>query len=63
MVPNEKMLSVKEVAAVFAVGRDTVIRWINNGSLKALELPKAGGKGRNKTWRIPLSSLRRLLGM
>jgi len=63
MVSNEKMYSIKEFAAIFAVGRDTVSRWIGNGLLKGIELPKAGGKGRNKTWRIPESSVRRLIGM
>jgi len=61
MIPNEKMYSIKEVAGMLAVGRDTVKRWIDNGSLEAVKLPKAGGKGRNTTWRIPESSLKRFL--
>jgi excisionase family DNA binding protein len=61
MVPNEKMYAIKEVAGMLEIGRDTVRRWIKNGSLEALELPKAGGKGRNVTYRIPESSLRRLI--
>ena len=62
MVPNEKMYSIKEVAGFLGVGRDSVRRWIENGSLKAVELPRAGGKGRNKTYRIPESSLKRFFG-
>jgi excisionase family DNA binding protein len=60
MIPSEKMLAIKEFAGPLGVGRDTVRRWIENGSVKAVELPKAGGKGRNKTFRIPESELRRL---
>jgi excisionase family DNA binding protein len=60
MIPNEKMYAIKEVAGMYEVGRDTVKRWIANGSLPAVKLPKAGGKGRNVTYRIPESSLRRL---
>jgi excisionase family DNA binding protein len=62
MVPNEKMYAIKEVAGMYGVRRDTVCRWIKNDSLKAVKLPKAGGKGRNVTWRIPESSLQRLNG-
>jgi excisionase family DNA binding protein len=62
MVPNEKMYAIKEVAGMYAVGRDTVCRWIKNGSLKAVKLPKAGGKGRNVTYRVPEGSLPPLNG-
>lgn len=61
MIPGEKMYAVKEAAAVLAVGRDTVVRLIHNGELKAVKLPKAGGKGMNTTYRIPESSLLRLM--
>lgn len=62
MIPNEKMYSVKEAAWVLAVGRDTVVRMIRNGHLRAVTLPRCGGKGRNQTYRIPESSLVRLIG-
>ena len=62
MIPNEKMYAIKEVAGILDVGRDTVRRWIDNGSLKAVKLPKAGGKGLNITYRIPESSLLRMIG-
>jgi excisionase family DNA binding protein len=62
MIPSEKMYAVKEAAGVLNVGRDTVVRMIHKGSLKAVKLPNAGGKGCNVTYRIPESSLRRLIG-
>lgn len=62
MVPNEKMMyAIKEVAGFLGVGRDTVRRWIRNDALRAVELPKAGGKGRNKTFRIPGSEVIRMM--
>jgi excisionase family DNA binding protein len=39
--------SVKEVAGDLAVSRDSVVRLIRNGKLKAVEFPKMGGTGRN----------------
>jgi len=52
MVPNEKMYSVKEVAGMLGVGRDTVMRLIRRGRLRALKLPVCGGRGRNVTYRV-----------
>ena len=42
------MLSVKEAAGELSVGRDSVVRLIKNGSLKAVEFPKMGGRGTNR---------------
>lgn len=62
MIPSEKMYSIKEAAWILAVGRDTVTRMIRNGHLKAVKLPRCGGKGLNVTYRIPESSIARLIG-
>ena len=47
-----KMYSVKEVAGMLGVGRDTVMRLIRRGRLKAVKLPVCGGRGRNVMYRI-----------
>lgn len=39
--------SVKEVAGELGVGRDSVMRLIQNGHLKAVKFPRMGGRGRN----------------
>jgi excisionase family DNA binding protein len=39
--------SVKEAAGDLAVSRDSVVRLIRNGRLKAVEFPQMGGTGRN----------------
>ncbi len=46
MVPSEKMLSVKEVAAQLAVSCDTVRRLIRRGCLQAWKLPSQTEKRR-----------------
>lgn len=62
MIPNEKFYAVKEVAGILGVSRDTVVRLIKNGEMKAVKLPKCGGRGLNTTYRIPSSSVLRLIG-
>jgi excisionase family DNA binding protein len=47
-----KMYSVKEVAGMLGVGRDTVMRLIRRGRLKAVKLPICGGRGKNVTYRV-----------
>jgi excisionase family DNA binding protein len=47
-----KMYSVKEVAGMLGVGRDTVMRLIRRGRLRAVKLPVCGGRGRNVTYRV-----------
>ena len=42
MDANEKWYSVKEFAGGLAVSRDTVIRWIHRGHLKAFRFPVPG---------------------
>ena len=42
------LLSIKEAAGELAVGRDSVVRLIRNGELKAVEFSRMGGHGRNK---------------
>jgi excisionase family DNA binding protein len=39
--------SVKEAAGDLAVGRDSVVRLIKRGELKAIVFPRMGGKGKN----------------
>jgi excisionase family DNA binding protein len=43
----EKLLSIKEVADLLAVSRDSVSRLIRRGDLKAVEFPRMGGRGKN----------------
>ena len=62
MVPNERMYSIKEVAGMLSVGRDTVARMIRNGNLKAVRLPRCGGRGKNTTYRIQGGSINNLIG-
>jgi excisionase family DNA binding protein len=40
--------SVKEVAGMLGIGRDSVVRLIRRGHLKAVEFPPMGGRGKNK---------------
>jgi excisionase family DNA binding protein len=42
------LLSIKEAAGDLAVGRDSVVRLVENGSLKAVVFPRMGGSGKNK---------------
>ena len=53
MDSNEKMWSVKEVAFVLGVSRDSVSRLIRRGELKAVRLPRMGGRGANRIYRVP----------
>lgn len=52
-----KMYSVKEVAGLLGVGRDTVMRLIRRGKLRAIKLPICGGRGRNVTFRLAENDL------
>jgi excisionase family DNA binding protein len=57
MNPNEKMYAVKEAAGILGVSRDSVMRLIRAGRLKAIRFPRMGGRGKNFTWRIRFSDL------
>ena len=60
MIPQlGKMYSIKEVASVLEIGRDSVVRLIDRGKLKCLELPQMGGRGRNRKRLIPEAELDR----
>jgi excisionase family DNA binding protein len=63
MVPNENMLSVKEVAARLAVGPDTVRRLIRRGFIAALKLPTQTGTRRRSyvVYRIAESEVKRFI--
>jgi excisionase family DNA binding protein len=54
----EKMYSVKEVAGLLGVSRDSVVRLIQNGHLRAIRLPRMGGHGSNGSSRVQESEVR-----
>lgn len=47
------MYTVTEVAKMFSVSRQTVLKWINNGKIKAVKVVKV--------YRIPNEEIERLL--
>lgn len=57
----EKLLSIKEVADIMGVGRDTVVRLIKAGYLKAVVFPRLGGRGKNVKRQVSLGEVRRFL--
>jgi len=57
----EKMFSVKEAAGVLFCSRDSVVRLIRAGALRAVEFPRMGGRGKNVKRQLPESELRRFL--
>ena len=57
----EKMYSLKEAAGPLGCSRDSVVRLIHGGHLRAVEFPRMGGRGRNVKRQIPESELRRFL--
>jgi len=59
----EKMFSVKEVAGILGVSRDSVVRLVRRGYLKCLVLPQMGGRGRNPGRRFREGEVRRFLGL
>lgn len=52
----ETTFSVQEVAEALGKNYRTVLRWVQEGTLKAAKIPK-GAYGRPE-WRIPESALR-----
>ena len=49
MIPQfGKMYSIKEVAGILGIGRDSVVRLIERGKLKCVTFPQMGGRGRNQ---------------
>lgn len=57
----EKMYSIKEAGAVLDVSRDSVVRLIRRGKLKAVHFPRMGGRGVNRGRRVRQSELQRFL--
>ena len=57
MIPDEKLMCVREVAGALGVGRDSVVRLVRRGHLKGVSLPRMGGRGSNVIYRIPESEL------
>lgn len=43
----EKLYSIKEAAGILCLGRDSVVRLIQNGELECIPLPRMGGTGKN----------------
>jgi excisionase family DNA binding protein len=63
MDSDEKWYSVKEFAGSLAVGRDTVIRWIQRGVLRAFRFPAPSKKRKRKyeSYRISESERQRFI--
>lgn len=57
----EKLLSIKEVADILDVSRDSVARLIRRGGLKAVEFPRMGGRGKNVKRQVRTGEVRRFL--
>jgi excisionase family DNA binding protein len=51
---KRNLLKVSQVAERFGVSSNTVLRWIKQGSLRAIELPSSG---KRSTYRIDESAL------
>lgn len=56
-----RLLAIKEVAGLLGVGRDSVVRLIKRGALKAVEFPTMGGSGRNVKRMVSEREVRRFL--
>jgi excisionase family DNA binding protein len=56
-----RLLSIKEVAFLLGVGRDSVVRLIKRGKLETFEFPTMGGRGKNKKRMIPEMEVMRFL--
>ena len=52
-------LTIQEVAEILSISRDTVERWINTDSLKAVDV--SARKSSRRTWRISSVSLKEFL--
>ena len=50
---GDKMLTVTEVAKMFSVSRQTVLKWINKGKINAVKIVKV--------YRIPKEEIDRLI--
>jgi len=63
MDSSERWYSVKEFAALFAVSRDTVARWIQKGIVRALRFPCSSSRRVRKyvSYRISESERQRLI--
>jgi excisionase family DNA binding protein len=63
VVSEEKWYSVKEFAATLSVGRDTVIRWIQKGVLRAFKFPTNSNRRPRKynSYRISESERQRFI--
>jgi excisionase family DNA binding protein len=60
---DEKWYSVKEFAGTLSVGRDTVIRWIQKGVLRAFKFPTNSNRRPRKynSYRISESERQRFI--
>jgi excisionase family DNA binding protein len=61
-VRNSRWLTIQQVALRLHVSRDTVERWINAGSLKAVDVStRSALVCHRRCWRIPAESLEAFL--
>ncbi len=51
----QSWLTIQEVAEILNISRDTVERWINTGTLKAVDM--SAKKTSRRTWRVSASTL------
>jgi excisionase family DNA binding protein len=51
---NIRLLTTREAAELLNVNQRTVLKWIESGAVRYVELPSTGGR---PTYRIPLSDL------
>jgi excisionase family DNA binding protein len=56
-----RLLSIKEVAAILGVSRDSVVRLIRRGELEVFDFPTMGGRGKNRKCMIPEYEVMRFL--
>jgi excisionase family DNA binding protein len=56
-----RLLSIKEVAAILGVSRDSVVRLIRRGELEVFDFPTMGGRGKNRKCMIPEHEVMRFL--
>ena len=55
-MPERRTLSVKDLQKRYAVGEHTVLGWIRNGELRAVDVSRKLGSGRAR-WRVTAEAL------
>ena len=54
---TEELLTVREVASILRVDQTTVRRWIKDGALDAIKLPKHGKRVTHRVRRSTVNSI------